>query len=139
MAIQIGNQGTITASTSITVDSAKQSPPPASSFNFIFNQVWASSNATITSISGFTSTPAFTPTSNAFTFNSTGTPTGTITFSFRMISGVAAGVAADLLQNGELLETLTFDPGGEFGYTPVFLPIVVATNDTILISTYIND
>ena len=134
MAIQIGNQGTITANTRIVVDSAKQSPP-ASSFNFIFSQDWAASQATVTNIGGFTSTPAFTPTSNAFTFNSTGTPIGTITFSFTMISTVAASIFTDLIQNGTTVQFLADSIDGPGG-TLVFTPIIVALNDTIQIRAY---
>jgi len=137
MAIQIGNQGTIIASTNITVDSAKQTIPPASSFDFTFNQQYGSPNATVNSIGGFTSTPSFTPTSNAFTFNSTGSPIGTITFSFTMTAPTSINIGADLIQNGVPLETFTNNIGG--GYTFVFTPILVSQNDTIQISTYAPD
>jgi hypothetical protein len=132
MAIQIGNQGSITASTNIIIDSAKQP-----TFNFIFNQQWASSDATVNSIGGFTSTPSFTPTSNAFTFNSIGSPTGTTTFSFTMTSTVASTIYTDLIKNGVTLETLLFQIVD--GYTFIFTPILVSQNDTIRIITYVSD
>jgi hypothetical protein len=132
MAIQIGNQGVVTASTRITVDSAKPY------FNFTFNQEYPNPNITITSIDGFTSDPAFTPTSNAFTFNSTGSPTGTIAFSFTATSGnITTTVTTDLIQNGVLLETLSNDVSG--GHTFDFTPIIVGIGDTIQIRTYFAD
>ena len=132
MAIEIGNQGTITASTSITIDSAKPK------FNFTFNQQYASANVTVSSIGGFTSTPSFTPTSNAFTFNSIGTPIGTTTFSFTMTSGgITTTVAIELIQNGSTLQTFFEDVSS--GNPFVFTPITVAPNDLIEIRTYFAD
>ena len=132
MAIEIGNQGTITASTNITIDSAKPK------FNFTFNQQYASAIVTVSSIGGFTSTPSFTPTSNTFTFNSIGTPIGSTTFSFTMTSGnITLTVTADLIQNGSTLEILS-----EYitnGHTFVFTPITVSQNDAIEIRTYFAD
>jgi hypothetical protein len=130
MAIRIGNQGTITASTRIAIDSAK------SFFNFIFSQQWAASQATVTNIGGFTSMPTFTPTSNAFTFNSKGIPTGTISFSFTMISTVATDIFTDLIQNEVTIQTLSGGIGGQLGNTFVFTTIIVAPNDIIQIRTY---
>ena len=132
MAIEIGNQGTITANTAITINSAKPI------FNFTFNQQYASANVTVSSIGGFTSTPSFTPTSNAFTFNSTGSPTGTITFSFTMTSGnITTTLSAELIQNGSILETFFEDISN--GHTFVFTPITVSQNDAIEIRTYFAD
>ena len=134
MAIQIGNQGTVTISTNVTADSAKQTIPSTSTFNFTFNQEWVNPNVTVSSIGGFTSTPSFTPTSNAFTFNSTGTPTGTITFSFTMTSGnISANIQAELIQNSVLLESKNETITN--GNTIVFTPILVSENDTIQIRT----
>jgi hypothetical protein len=105
-------------------------------FNFEFNQQWASPNATVTDIGGFTSNPAFTPTSNAFIFNSFGTPLGLTTFSFTMNSNnFNTTIIAELIKNSVSLQTI-----GEsitFGYTFIFTPISVLENDTIEILTYV--
>jgi hypothetical protein len=112
--------------------------PPVGTFSFTFNQEFASANITITSIDGFTSTPSFTPTSNAFTFNSTGSPLGTTTFSFTATAGgIGTTLTTDLIQNSVILETLFNDVSG--GHTFNFTPIVVGVGDTIQIRTYFAD
>jgi hypothetical protein len=132
MAIEIGNQGTVVASTAITVDSAKPY------FNFTFKQQYASPNVTITSIGGFTSDPAFTPTSNVFEFNSIGTPVGTVTFTFTATSGgITTILAADITQNGFFLQTQEADIAS--GYTFTFPPITAGVGDIIQIRTYFAD
>jgi hypothetical protein len=112
-------------------------PTPSGTFSFTFNQQWAAVNATVSSIGGFTSTPSFTPTSNAFTFNSTGSPLGTTTFSFTMTANITATITAELIQNSVILETINNDVNG--GHTFVFTPIVVSQSDTIQILTYAAD
>ena len=111
--------------------------PSTSTFSFTFNQEYGSANVTINSIGGFTSTPSFTPTSNVFTFNSTGSPSGTITFSFIATDIVTNTVVTELIQNSVILETLLGNTAG--GYTFVFTPIVVSQSDTIQIRTYFSD
>jgi hypothetical protein len=132
MAIQISNQAIITASTNITVDSAKPR------FNFEFDQQWAFAGATVTSISGFTSTPAFTPTSNAFGFFSKGSPIGLITFSFTMTSnGITATIQSNMYVNGYIIDGVSnqISAGATFTYPP----ITVSSGDTVYINTFIAD
>jgi len=115
-----------------------RTPQPAGTFSFTFNQEYASAIVTVTSIGGFTSTPSFTPTSNAFTFNSTGSPLGTTTFSFEATSGnIAITLTTDLIQNSVVVESLSDNIAN--GHTFIFSPIVVSQNDTIQIRTYFSD
>jgi hypothetical protein len=139
MAITIKSNTRINSRTTVgRYGSAPTPPPPSSTFNFTFNQQYASANVTVSSIGGFTSTPSFTATSNVFTFNSTGSPTGSTTFSFTMTSGnITTTVTADLIQNGSTLEILFENIAN--GYTFVFTPITVSQNDTIEIRTYFAD
>jgi len=131
MAIQISNQAVITASTNITVDSAKPG------FNFIFNQEYGSSNLTIISIDGFTSNPSFTPTSNAFTFNSKGSPIGTTTFSYTATSPVAITLTNELIQNDVVIQSISEQISIQRTFT--FSPIIVGVGDIIQIRTYFAD
>ena len=134
----IGRYGSTPIPPSQTPTPTPTQTPTSGTFSFTFNQEYASANITINSIGGFTSTPSFTPTSNAFTFNSTGSPTGTITFSFTSTSGgITSTLTAELIQNSVILETLSNDVSG--GYTFVFTPIVVSQSDTIQIRTYFAD
>jgi hypothetical protein len=131
MAIEISNQAVITASTNITVDSAKPG------FNFIFNQQYGYANLTIISIDGFTSNPSFTPTSNAFIFNSKGSPIGTITFSYTATSPVAITLTSELTQNDVVIQS--FSEQIIIQRTFTFSPIIVGVGDTIQIRTYFAD
>jgi hypothetical protein len=104
---------------------------PVPTFNFTFDQQ-NTSGITISSISGFTSTPAFTSRSGVFTFSSKGSPVGTTTFSF-VANAVALTLSSDLYKNGALQQTLAYSLGPA---TFTFSPITVSQNDTILITTY---
>ena len=106
---------------------------PVPTFNFTFDQQNISGPTTISSISGFTSTPAFTSTTGVFTFSSKGSPVGTTTFSFVANAGVSVNLSSDLYKNGALQQSL-FNSLGPATFT--FSPITVSQNDTILITTY---
>jgi len=116
----------------------KKEKPFVPTFNFEFAQQWAAPNATVTSISGFTSTPAFTPTSNAFGFFSNGSPIGLITFSFTMTSN---GIYADLQSNMYVNENIIDGVSNEIsnGATFTYPPISVSAGDTVYINTFIGD
>ena len=106
---------------------------PVPTFNFTFDQQNVGGPITISSISGFTSTPAFTSRSGVFTFSSKGSPVGTTTFSFVANAGVSITLSSDLYKNGALQQTLSLSIGPT---TFTFTPITVSQNDTILITTY---
>jgi hypothetical protein len=106
---------------------------PVPTFDFTFDQQNTSGPITISSISGFTSTPAFTSTTGVFTFSSKGSPVGTTIFSFVANTGVSLTLASDLFKNGVPQEILAFSIGPA---TFTFTPITVSQNDTILITTY---
>jgi hypothetical protein len=105
-------------------------------FNFTFDQQYNEPSVTIQSIGGFTSTPAFTPTSAAFTFNSTGTSFSPVTFNFEARCNIALGENCDLYKNGILQQESFFGFGGGATQSLAFNPIPVATNDTIQIIAY---
>jgi hypothetical protein len=116
----------------------KKEKPFVPTFNFTFDQQWAFAGATVTSISGFTSTPAFTSTSNAFTFNSTGSPIGIITFSFTMTSnGIATDIQSNMYVNEDIIGGVSNQI--EFGATLTYPPISVSAGDTVYINTFIGD
>jgi hypothetical protein len=108
---------------------------PVPTFNFIFNQQnETGGTTTISSISGFTSTPAFTSISGLFTFNSTGTPAGLITFRFVASITNQTFLSADLSVNEGLPEQLGLSVLGPTIFA--FTPITVSQNDTVEIRTY---
>jgi hypothetical protein len=107
---------------------------PVSTFNFTFNQQNESGPITISSISGFTSTPAFTSTTGVFPFSSKGSPVGPIIFRFVANAGVSLTLSSDLSKNGVLQQSLANSIGVPVTFT--FTPITVSQNDTILITTY---
>jgi len=115
----------------------KKENPFVSTFNFIFNQEYASAIVTVTSIGGFTSTPSFTPTSNTFTFNSTGSPLGTTTFSYTATTPVTITLTSELIQNDVVIQTLSEQFGIQRTFT--FSPIIVGVGDVIQIRTYFAD
>ena len=134
----VGNYGITPIPPSQTPTPTPTQTPTSGTFLFTFNQQYASSNLTIDSIGGFTSTPSFTPTTNAFTFNSTGSPLGTTTFSF---TGTAGGLSTtltnELTQNDVVIQS--FSVQNAFTFIVDFTPIVVSQSDTIQIRTYFAD
>lgn len=107
---------------------------PVPTFNFTFDQQTPGGPTTISSVSGFTSTPAFTSRSGVFTFSSKGSPVGSITFRFVASASTGLTLSSDLYKNGVLQQTLANSIGAPTTFT--FSPITVSQNDTILITTY---
>ena len=108
---------------------------PVPTFNFTFNQQNVTGGTTtISSVSGFTSTPAFTSRSGLFTFNSTGTPAGLITFRFVASITNQTFLSADLSVNEGLPEQLGLSVLGPTIFT--FTPVNVPQNATVVIRTY---
>ena len=86
---------------------------PVLTFDFTFDQQTTSGGPiTISSISGFTSTPAFTSRSNAFTFSSKGSPVGTTTFSFVASNPFGGDFAGELYKNGASQQSFSNALGG---------------------------
>ena len=107
-----------------------------STFNFTFDQQYSSPILTINSISGFTSTPAFTPTTDVFTFNSKGSPIGSTTFGFNASNNnLSIYLISELYKNGILQASETFLIASPTQCTFVS-PINVSGNDTILINLF---
>jgi hypothetical protein len=105
-------------------------------FNFTFNQQnETGGTTTISSISGFTSTPAFTSTAGLFTFSPKGSPAGLITFSFVASSNGGSTLSADLSVNEGLPEQLVNSIGGP-PTTFTFTRVNVPQNATVVIRTY---
>jgi len=107
-------------------------------FNFIFNQTQNDPEITIQSIGIFTSTPAFTPTSAAFLFNSTGISYSPTTFNFTVSRPgfIATGQYFELYKNNIFLQSISVSYGFVEIQTVTFNPITVSTNDSILIYGY---
>jgi hypothetical protein len=109
--------------------------PPVPTFNFsLTNNI--SGFLTVTSISGFTSTPAFN--GNQF-FNSIGTPTGIISFSLSYIPTPGYAYFFNLYKNGVGIfgnPTEVNISGVIYGTYP---PLLVAKDDTILIDIFTSD
>ena len=105
-------------------------------FNFTFDQQFPSPTLTVNSISGFTSTPAFTTTSNVFTFNSKGSPLGSTTFGFNASNNnLSIYLQAELYKNGIFQISDTFLIASPTQCTFIS-PINVSGNDTILINLF---
>ena len=108
--------------------------PPAPTFNFTIDSTIPAPEFSVTGISGFTSTPAFTtPIVGAKIFSSIGTPTGTLSFGFSYTLSIGYSLSFTLYKNG-------VDAGGSF--TGVYIaptvymtysPLLVSPNDTIFI------
>jgi len=109
--------------------------PPVPTFNFSLNNN-ISGFLTVTSISGFTSTPAF---DGSQGFNSIGTSTGTISFSLSYIITPGYAYFFNLYKNGVSIfgnPTAVNISGILYGTYP---PLLVAKDDTILIDIFTSD
>jgi hypothetical protein len=120
------------------------SPPyvePPVSFNFTFNQEFGDTAIIIQSIGGFTSTPAFTSTASPFIFNSTGTSPNPVTFNFTVSRPgfVSVQQTFELRQNSAVLQSINVAYGVFNPQTITFNPIIVSTNDSIVILGYRED
>jgi hypothetical protein len=108
--------------------------PPIPTFNFTISSTIPAAEFSVTGISGFTSTPAFTTPIVGFgSFSSTGTPTGTLSFGFSYTLSIGYSLIFTLYKNG-------VDAGGSFTGMYIaptsyqtYSPLSVANNDTILI------
>jgi hypothetical protein len=111
------------------------------SFNFTFNQEFGDTAITIQSIGGFTSTPAFTSTASPFVFNSTGTSPSPVTFNFTVSrpGPISVSQTFELRQNSIFLQSINVSYGVFNPQTITFNPIIVSTNDSIVILGYRED
>jgi hypothetical protein len=107
-------------------------PPPT--FNFTISSTIPAAEFSVTGISGFTSTPAFTtPIVGVGSFSSIGTPTGTLSFGFSYTLTVGYSLIFTLYKNG-------VNVGGSFTVVVIsgtvymtYSPLSVANGDTIFI------
>jgi hypothetical protein len=114
--------------------------PPVPTFNFTISSLIPASEFSVTGISGFTSTPAFTtPIVGQGNFSSIGTPTGTLSFGFSYTLSIGYFLIFTLYKNG-------VDAGGSFTAVVIsgtvymtYSPLSIANNDTILIEITTSD
>jgi len=106
----------------------------ATTFNFTIQSTIPAPEFSVTGISGFTSTPAFTtPIVGYGSFSSIGTPTGTLSFGFNYTLSIGYSLIFTLYKNG-------VDAGGSFTGVTIsgtvymtYSPLSVSPNDTIFI------